>query len=41
VRVNVVGYVFVGLVALGFCGALVVVARSFPDIHRYVKMRRM
>jgi hypothetical protein len=39
--VNVVGYVFVGLIALALCGALVLVARSFPDIRRYVKMRRM
>jgi hypothetical protein len=39
--VNVVGYLFVGLIALGLCGALAVVARSFPDIRRYVKMRRM
>jgi hypothetical protein len=39
--VNDVGYLFVGLIALGLCGALVVVARSFPDIRRYVKMRRM
>jgi hypothetical protein len=39
--VNIVGYVFAGLIALALCGALVVVARSFPDIRRYVKMRRM
>jgi hypothetical protein len=39
--VNVVGYVIVALIALGICGALVIVARSVPDIRRYVRMRRM
>jgi hypothetical protein len=39
--VNVVAYVFVALIALGLCAALVMVARSFPDIRRYVRMRRM
>ena len=38
---NVVGYVFVALIAVVVLGALVVVARSFPDIRRYVRMRRM
>ena len=38
---NVVGYVSLALIALGLCGALVIVARSFPDIRRYVRMRRM
>jgi hypothetical protein len=39
--VNVAGYVFVGLILLALCGAMLVVARSFPDIRRYVTMRRM
>ena len=38
---NVIGYMFVALIALGLWGALVMVARSFPDIRRYVRMRRM
>ena len=38
---NVVGYVFVALIALGLCGARVMVACSLPDIRRYVRMRRM
>jgi hypothetical protein len=36
--VNIVGSVFVGLIALALSGVLAVVARSFLDI---VKMRRM
>jgi hypothetical protein len=39
--VNVAGYVFVALIALGLCGAVVIVARSLPDTRRYVRMRRM
>jgi hypothetical protein len=39
--VNVVGYVFVALIALGLWGALVMVALSFPDIRRYVSLRRV
>ncbi len=38
---NVVGYVFVALIALVLVGALVVVVRSLPDIRRYLRMRRM
>jgi hypothetical protein len=38
---NVVGYVFLALIALVVLGALVVVARSFPDIRSYLRMRRM
>ena len=38
---NVVGYVFVALIALGLCSALMMVAGSLPDIRRYVRMRRM
>jgi hypothetical protein len=39
--VNVVGYVFIALIAVGLCGVLVIVARSVPDIRRYARMRRM
>jgi uncharacterized protein DUF6893 len=39
--VSVVGHAFVALLALTLLGALVVVARSFPDIRRYLRMRRM
>jgi hypothetical protein len=39
--VTVVGHAFVGLIALVLLGALVVVVRSFPDIRRYQRMRRM
>jgi hypothetical protein len=39
--VNVVGWVFVALIALAFCGVLVIVARSIPDIRRYLRLRRM
>jgi hypothetical protein len=38
---NVVGYVFVALIALVVLGGLLLVARSFPDIRRYLRMRRM
>ncbi len=38
---SVVGHMFVALLALVLLGALVVVARSFPDIRRYMRMRRM
>ena len=38
---SVVGHTFVALLALVLLGALVVVARSFPDIRRYLRMRRM
>jgi hypothetical protein len=41
VRATVVGYSFVALIALVLLGALVVVVRSFPDIRRYLRMRRM
>jgi hypothetical protein len=39
--VNVVGYVFLALIALVVFGVLAVVARSLPDIRRYLRMRRM
>ena len=38
---TVVGHVFVALIALVLLGALFVVVRSFPDIRRYLRMRRM
>jgi hypothetical protein len=38
---NVVGYVFLALIALVILSGLVLVARSFPDIRRYLRMRRM
>jgi hypothetical protein len=38
---SVVGYALVALVALVLLGALAVVARSLPDIRRYLRMRRM
>jgi hypothetical protein len=39
--VDVVGYVFLALIALVILGGLVFVARSLPDIRRYLRMRRM
>lgn len=38
---NVVGYVFLALIALGVGVALVIMARSVPDIRRYMRIRRM
>jgi hypothetical protein len=38
---NIVGYVFLALIALVILGGLVLAARSFPDIRRYLRMRRM
>ena len=38
---NVVGYVFLGLIALAVLTALVFVAASLPDIARYLRIRRM
>ena len=40
-KLTVVRYAFVALIALALLGALVVVVRSFPDIRRYLRMRRM
>jgi hypothetical protein len=39
--VNVVGYVFVALIALSLCGALLMAPRSIPDFRRDVRMRRV
>jgi hypothetical protein len=39
--VTVVGHAFVALIAFVLLGAVVVLARSFPDIRRYQRMRRM
>jgi Family of unknown function (DUF6893) len=38
---NVIGHVFVALIALVFLCALAVVVRSLPDIRRFERMRRM
>lgn len=38
---DVVGYVFLALIALVILGGLVFVARSLPDVRRYLRMRRM
>jgi hypothetical protein len=38
---NVVGYVFLALIALVILAGLTIVARSLPDIRRYLRMRRM
>jgi len=38
---DIVGYDFLGLVALAVLFALVLVATSVPDIVRYLRMRRM
>lgn len=38
---NIVGYVFLGLIALAIVIALLFVAVSAPDIARYLRMRRM
>ena len=38
---NVVGHVFVGLIAVGLVGAAVFAVASAPDIARYLRIRRM
>ncbi len=38
---DIVGWVFVGLIALAVLFALVFVVASAPDIARYMRMRRM
>jgi hypothetical protein len=38
---NVVGYVFLGLLAIVVLGGLVVVVSALPDIARYRRIRRM
>lgn len=38
---NVVGSLFLALLALVVIGVLVLVGRSVPDIQRYLRMRRM
>lgn len=38
---DVVGYVFLGLIALAVLVAAVVVVASAPDIARYLRIRRM
>jgi hypothetical protein len=39
--VNIVGYVFLGLIALAVVTALVFVVASAPDVARYLRIRRM
>jgi hypothetical protein len=39
--VNIVGYVFLGLIALAVLIALVFAAASLPDLTRYLRIRRM
>jgi uncharacterized protein DUF6893 len=38
---DIVGYVFLGLIALGIVGGLVFTAMSLPDIARYQRIRKM
>ena len=38
---NVVGYVFLGLIALALSSPCWSSPARFPDIRRYVRMRRM
>jgi hypothetical protein len=39
--VNVVGWVFLGLIAVGVVIGLVLFATALPDIARYRRIRRM
>jgi hypothetical protein len=39
--VQIVGYVFLGLIAVAILTGLALVLRSLPDIARYLKIRRM
>jgi hypothetical protein len=39
--VQVVGYVFLALIAVGILIGLALVLASLPDIARYLKIRRM
>ncbi len=38
---DIVGYVFLGLIALAVLVAVVFVVASAPDIARYLRIRRM
>ena len=38
---DIVGYVFLGLIAVGVVLALVLFAAALPDIARYRRIRRM
>jgi hypothetical protein len=38
---KVVGYIFLGLVALGILSGVVVTLTSIPDIRRYLRIRSM
>jgi hypothetical protein len=39
--VNVVGWVFLGLIAVGVVVGLVLFLTALPDIARYLRIRRM
>jgi hypothetical protein len=39
--VNIVGYVFLGLIALAVFIGLIFALASLPDIARYLRIRRM
>jgi hypothetical protein len=38
---DIVGYVFLGLIALGLVAGLVFTVMSLPDIARYQRIRKM
>jgi hypothetical protein len=38
---NIVGFVFLGIIALGILIGLVLTISSLPDIARYLRMRKM
>jgi hypothetical protein len=38
---QIVGYVFLGLLAVGVVSGLVLVVAALPDIARYLRIRRM
>jgi hypothetical protein len=38
---DIVGYVFLGVIAVGVVAGVVVFVTALPDIARYLRMRRM
>ena len=38
---DIVGYVFLGVIAAGVVAGVVVFVTALPDIARYLRMRRM
>ena len=38
---DIVGYVFLGVIAVGVVAGVVVSVTALPDIARYLRMRRM